>query len=485
MAGDERTITAKFIADTSGFTAGAEEIVASSKAVEASTADISAGTKAAESGLADVGAASSEAASAVEGAGASIAGAGKSSESASEGLKSSSKAANESGMSFMSMAGNASMVVGALMQVAQIVAQAVAALGQAHDAAMGTATAFGYLTGSEQSAKQELEKLGDTYAAQDWGKQAVADAAQHFLMLGKSADTTNEEIMRVGDALAAMNKGSQQLVPVIDQMHKIQDSAIVTKSDIDTLARDGIASWDALAQGMTLARGHLVTVADAQKEVTSGALHGKDAYQEIMVGMIQYTGEAEKQSQSLGAEWQRAGQSATEAFGPLATEMTNLLQHVNELIDGVKVLQQTISSLNASDNPLLRFASGSVSSMGSMFNPFGVIGNVSDLVSHFQGHAEGIVDSPVGHFATVGENGPETMYIPQGSSIFPNGVNPFSGGGSSSIPAIPSLASMIGDIVSSQPITVVAELHVDGRKMAEQTIPHIAPMVRTLTGIRH
>ena len=36
-------------------------------------------------------------------------------------------------------------------------------------------------------------------------------------------------------------------------------------------------------------------------------------------------------------------------------------------------------------------------------------------------HASGILNSPFGHWATVGERGPETMFVPQGSSIFPSG----------------------------------------------------------------
>jgi TP901 family phage tail tape measure protein len=42
------------------------------------------------------------------------------------------------------------------------------------------------------------------------------------------------------------------------------------------------------------------------------------------------------------------------------------------------------------------------------------------------GHAQGILNSPVGHWAIVGEKGPEMMYVPQGSSIYPNNYAPSS-----------------------------------------------------------
>lgn len=41
-----------------------------------------------------------------------------------------------------------------------------------------------------------------------------------------------------------------------------------------------------------------------------------------------------------------------------------------------------------------------------------------------QHHASGILNNPVGHWATVGEQGPEVMYVPQGASIFPHGSMP-------------------------------------------------------------
>jgi hypothetical protein len=39
------------------------------------------------------------------------------------------------------------------------------------------------------------------------------------------------------------------------------------------------------------------------------------------------------------------------------------------------------------------------------------------------GYAGGVTDAP-GGWATVGEHGPETMYVPKGASIFANGSGP-------------------------------------------------------------
>jgi TP901 family phage tail tape measure protein len=42
----------------------------------------------------------------------------------------------------------------------------------------------------------------------------------------------------------------------------------------------------------------------------------------------------------------------------------------------------------------------------------------------FPGHASGIRNNPVGHWAKIGEHGSETMFVPQGASIFPHGSSP-------------------------------------------------------------
>lgn len=72
---------------------------------------------------------------------------------------------------------------------------------------------------------------------------------------------------------------------------------------------------------------------------------------------------------------------------------------------------------------------GFVSSVGSMIS--GLINGIGGVASHIPGHASGILNNPYGHFAVVGERGPEVMFVPQGASIFPNGAFPSSASGSS------------------------------------------------------
>lgn len=433
MAGDVQTVTAKFIADISQFQASMKELTADAKAAKASATELSTSLSASGAGMQSVGQNSSQAASGVREAGGS---------------------AREAGGGFMAMGGGILGTVMEVIQLVQMVGQAIGSMAAISDAAKASATAFTYLTGSVDKAQQELANLYNTSAAKNFGTQNIDNVAQHFAMLGKDANTTQKEIERVSDAVAAMGGTAQQITPVIESLHKIQAEGRVTTQEIDQLADEGIASWEAMANGMG------VSVDEAKKRVKAGAVSGKEAYQDMMQGMIQYTGAAEDKSQSLGAEWQRLGENAGKAFGPIADLLAQDLEQINELFEGTSRLSDAFKSL------------------GAAMSGFG------GLTMSLPGHAEGITDSPVGHFATIGERGPETMYIPQGASIIPNGVNPLS-----ALSSVGSASSMITNSVTNALTTQEITLHVqmvmpDGRKMAEQVIPHIAPMTRTLTGRR-
>lgn len=80
------------------------------------------------------------------------------------------------------------------------------------------------------------------------------------------------------------------------------------------------------------------------------------------------------------------------------------------------------------------------------------------------GHASGILNSPYGHWAMVGERGPEAMYVPRGSSILPNGS------------AIPSGGQ--GSDNAQQPII----LSIDGVQFARVVMPHLTNQIRYSVG---
>lgn len=78
------------------------------------------------------------------------------------------------------------------------------------------------------------------------------------------------------------------------------------------------------------------------------------------------------------------------------------------------------------------------------------------------GHASGILNNPVGHWAMVGERGPEPMYVPQGASILPSGS------------AIPS-----GGVGGSP---VVVQFNINGYQFARAVMPDFVTAMRGGTG---
>jgi hypothetical protein len=383
---------------------------------------------------------------------------------AADGIQRSGGAAREARGGFNEWFDSTMQIIGNWQQLIAMVGQFVQWIGQARAAAENTARAFTYLAGSTAQAQEQIAKLNNTYAAAAFGSKVVDDTAQHFAMLGKNAQTTQKEIERVGDALAAMGTDGKQMTPVIEGLHKIQEEGRVTKADIDALANDGIASWQALADGMSVAQGHLVTVEEAQKRVNSGAVSGKEAYEDMMRGMMQYSGEAERQSNSLAAEWQRLGDHAAQAFGPIADLLAADLEGINEMIEGTSRLNDALKSVGAA-----------LSSFGGMT----ITAPIMPM------YASGGTNLPAG-WRIAGEDGPELQYSPGGDTIIPNGADPFSFLGSSALSSVGPIAPMMTQSMqmAAQQITVVAQLHVDGRMVAEQTMPHIAPILRQQFGRR-
>lgn len=442
----DQTVTAKFLADISDFQSKMRALQASAKEAQASAKELSTGLASAGSGMQTISQAAGGAAS---------------------GVKEVGSAAKETKGGLNEMVSTLANSLGDWMQLISMFVQIVQAADQINQAAKNTATAFTYLTGSAQKAQEALKSLNNTWAAAAFGTKAVDDVAQHFLMLGKNAKDTQKEIERVGDAMAAMGADAKNMQPAIQGMHDIQDATIVTKDQINKLVDEGVPAWNALAEGMSAAKGKTIDVAEAQKEVNAGAIHGKEAYQDMLTGMMQYAGAAEEKSNSLSAAWEQFGQEAAPLLIPLIEELTKLLQSVNAVIAAVNQMKQAMDSLGGGNSLLGGFGNalqmGGLGLLGPLSAPAGAAG--------IFGYASGGTNLPAG-WRVAGEDGPELQYSPGGDTIIPNGADPYSflGGGAR------SALSGVGSV--NQTVTVVAQLHVDGQLMAQKTIPHIAPIMR-------
>lgn len=90
------------------------------------------------------------------------------------------------------------------------------------------------------------------------------------------------------------------------------------------------------------------------------------------------------------------------------------------------------------------------------------------------GHARGILNSPIGHWAMVGERGPEPMFVPKGASIFPHGS---------------AIASTFAQSVSSQQSSAPQAtntpilLQIDSQTIGRVIMPIIVNQVRNRVGV--
>ena len=106
---------------------------------------------------------------------------------------------------------------------------------------------------------------------------------------------------------------------------------------------------------------------------------------------------------------------------------------------------------------------------------------VFQVAASFLGFASGVIDNPQSQIAMVGESGPELMYVPQGASIFPNGVNPLATGIGGIGSGSPS-ASFGGGSGSSGPVTF--QLYMDSMMVAQSVLPQLSPLMRVQLGVR-
>ncbi len=518
MAGDDRTITAHFIADTSGFEEGAQQVENSSKAIETSTTglgksyeemakQLEATGKSASgtftlmddglqktivytddfqkqfsgaskdwdnvtSSVANFGTASEESSKASAALGSTIAISNEEADKAvaeflglSNATEKTTKTTKEAEGGFRDFM-RGLQEVQQIIQLVQMVAQVIAALDKMNQALKDSQTAFTYLTGSADEANKALTKLNTSAAAMAFGSKAVDDTAQHMLMLGKNADEVQQVISKVADGLAAMGKDGSQLDSVVTQLEKMKTETRVTKDEIDNLVNQGLPAWDALAQAMG------TDIETAQRRVLAGAVTGSQAFNDIMKGLDQYAGAADEKTVTLSAEWTRFSQNIAGLLKPFIDSLTRVLDIINNILEGTLSMNYALSP--------------GLVSFGQTFGNLG-----SGLVA---GHASGIIDSPVGHFATVGEQGPETMFIPAGASIFPYGSNPLdalAGGVDSSLSSSAlSAIDLVGAMeeafsralanMADRPVTI----QMDAYAVASATVPHLAPVMRQNFGVR-
>lgn len=447
---------------------GLSEVGASAGQASKGLNEVGASGGQAGKGVSEVGSASGVASGTVKEVGESS----KESAAKMKELEESSKAAQQGMNDMMGIMNNVQQIV----QFAQMVGQAIAAITQLHDAAVATGDAFLYLTQDADKANSMLSALSETAASKDYGAQKVDDVAQHMLMLGKNSKDVIPEITRAADGLAAMGKNGATLDAVVTSMDKLKQKTTVTMADIDGLADKGLPSWKALADGMG------VSVEQAQAKVKAGGVSGSKALDDMMKGLTQYGGAAEKQSQTLGPEWDRFAKNVGTGLSFVGEAFAKLFEGLNSLMEGVDSAADKFQKLYEAAKAVMEMAT-TIGSLGLNNFDVGVAHNVfggnngsnngvtpSSSVSNtfgLPGHASG--GTNLSGLSVIGEDGPE-LFDPNGGSIYPLD------GSSSSLSSLPAMGGQSG------PVTI--QFYMDSQLLAQQIIPQIAPIMRLQAGLR-
>jgi tape measure domain-containing protein len=456
----DQEVSAKFTADISDFESKMGALTASAASAEEATASLSASGSAAAGGISEVGGASTEASAAADEAVASFMGLSSATEESASSTKEAASSSQEAGGGFIGMAMGAMQAVQQVQQFIQIVGQVISWLGQEADAAMNTAIAFNTLTGNAELAQSAIQNLNSSAAAADYGKQTIDNAAALLMRLGVNSDDAQKQVLLVADALAAAGGNGKQLDPVLLKMHDIQSQTKVTTKDIDTLSKDGIDAWQALADGMG------VSIDEAKRRVQEGTVSGKQAFKDLEQGMQQWSGSAEAQSNEFGATWQKTMSDLAHALEPALKAFTALLKLIDDGIVAINKLHDAIGTVE--ENP---FFSGFMSGLTHGFSQGEGIPSLGGLL----GFASGGTNLPQG-WRVAGEEGPELQYSPGGDTIIPNGTDPTSFLGGSALSSIGPMEIHVH--VHPQPMMI------DSRVLAEQTFQHFSPMIRQVTGRR-
>ncbi len=176
-----------------------------------------------------------------------------------------------------------------------------------------------------------------------------------------------------------------------------------------------------------------------------------------------------------------------QVIGFVQNFVAGLLNHFNQLkSEAIVVFQSLIGQIGNIFSGLGSLASGAMNgALGAIRGGINaIIGAINGFINNLDkihvsvgGVSIGfsIPDIPYiasggtiarGGIAVVGEQGPETVWLPPGAQVIPHGQS-FGGGGS-----------------DQQPIIVNAILQVDGRMMANGLMPHLASAIRQATGVK-
>lgn len=262
--------------------------------------------------------------------------------------------------------------------------------------------------------------LPDAPDTASWDR--AVDAIEKYIKVTEAASLTvdatagEQERLKVVATLtaAAIKDGTPVTAAMAAEMQKLGTEA---GNAADALAKAKIASEIKFGRNTALLSPEDVSIAQQLKKI----------YPDVATALNSVEASGLRTNAALSGV---AGQMS----GQLTTGITDVLDRTKTLGQGfadlskivIRAIEEMIVKLLIV-GPLMKALQGSFS-VGGLFNP---ASNAGDGIGGFgptapMGFANGTNDAP-GGWSTVGENGPERMYVPKGSTIVPNGV-PSDGG---------------------------------------------------------
>jgi tape measure domain-containing protein len=222
-----------------------------------------------------------------------------------------------------------------------VVAGLAAALGgaaiasvRAAAAAEQTAVAYERLVGSAEEAARLLQQINRFADVTPFSNTEVQEAGRQLLGLGFQAQQVIPMLTAVGDAASGMGRGAQGMDTIIRALGKISASSKVTGEAIAMIGDMGYNAWKPLAETLG------VSIPEAQKRVSAGAVDASTGIRALLMGMAtDFSGMMDAQSKTLSGLF-----STMQGVG--ASAMARMGQDIADALDLSGVADSAIASLN-------------------------------------------------------------------------------------------------------------------------------------------
>lgn len=161
-----------------------------------------------------------------------------------------------------------------------------------------TSIALTNMLGSAEKANAFLKEMQTFAAKTPFSFTDVAQASQKFLAFGFTAEQILPTLTAVGDAAAGVGAGSDGVNRLTVALGQIAAKGKLASQEMMQITELGIPAWQLLAEAMG------TSVAEAQDQVTKGAVSSQVALEALVNGMeSRYAGLMDQQSKGIEGAW--------------------------------------------------------------------------------------------------------------------------------------------------------------------------------------